>query len=317
VPDTVSRRGRGQSINGLGQPPRHEQARPTPPPARHAPLPTQTADLPALPDSFWRIVDEGTDRLAVALRPSVRAAIDAHVRLLLAWNEAINLTALRQPDQIARAHVVDSLTAAPAVDGFLGGQGANGGRSLLDLGSGGGFPGLPLAFVVGVDRCALVDSVRKKAAFLRAASAAASAASMAVPAAGSTAGESTPTVEVFAERAEDLAAEPEQRSTWSVVVARAVGSMAEVAELALPLLAPGGHLVAWKSDVDGALRDELDSARPVISSVGGSRPRVERADPSGQLGLGGHVLVTIRKARPTPDGFPRQPAERRRAALLR
>jgi 16S rRNA (guanine527-N7)-methyltransferase len=122
---------------------------------------------------------------------------------------------------------------------------------------------------------------------------------------------------VFAERAEDMAYEPGQRDGWAVVVARAVGSMAEVAELGLPLLAPGGHLVAWKSDANGLLRDELDAARPVINAVGGSRAHTERADPGGKLGLGDHVLVTIRKARATPAGFPRQPAERRRAALLR
>jgi 16S rRNA (guanine527-N7)-methyltransferase len=277
-----------------------------------------------LPPSFWHIVDDGATALAITLGPGVRAAIDAHVRLLLAWNEAINLTALRQPDQIARAHVIDSLTAAATVEGLLGRSGAGGGRSVLDLGSGGGFPGLPLSFAVGADRCALVDSVHKKAAFLRTASAAACAASAAASGARSDASaadaealESTPHVEVFAERAEGLADEPEQRAGWAVVVARAVGSMAEVVELGLPLLAPGGHLVAWKSDGDGALRAELDMARPLIIAVGGSRAHVERVDPSGKLGLASHVLVTIRKARPTPAGFPRQPAERRRAALLR
>lgn len=311
MPDTVSRRGRGQSVNGLGQPPRHEQARPTPPPARHEPLPTSAVDLPPLPGDFWRIVDEGTDALGISLRSAARAAVDAHVRLLFAWNEAINLTALRVPELVARGHVVDSLAAAATVSRFLDSAGSAAGRSMLDLGSGGGFPGLPVAFAVGAHRCALVDSVRKKAAFLHTAAA---AASIAFADAG---GESPPHIEVLAERAEDLADEPEQRAGWAVVVARAVGSMAEVAELALPLLAPGGHLVAWKRDGDGALRAELDSARPVINAVGGSRAHVQRVDPRGELGLGDHVLVTIRKARTTPARFPRQPAERRRAALLR
>ena len=172
------------------------------------------------------------------------------------------------------------------------------------------FPGLPLAFAVGAERAALVDSVNKKAAFLRVASASASSAFTA-------AGESPPAFEVLAERAEDLARQPEQRAGWSVVVARAVGSMAELAELALPLLTMGGHLVAWKRDADGELRAELDAARQTISAVGGSRPQVQRVDPQGRLGLTDHVLVTVRKARPTSDHYPRQPAERRRAALLR
>jgi 16S rRNA (guanine527-N7)-methyltransferase len=310
VPDKVSRRGRGQSINALGQPPRHEQARPTSPPARHEPLPTDPALLPPLPPEFWQITQDGAEALGMMLSPGVRAAIDAHVRLLLAWNRAINLTALRLPDRIARGHVIDSLAGAPTVEGFLNRANAGRSRSLLDLGSGGGFPGLPLAVAVGAERCALVDSVNKKAAFLHVAASAAVAAAAA-------AGEQAPVCEVLAERAEDLADEPEQRAAWSVVVARAVGSMAELAELALPLLAVGGHLVAWKSDADGALRAELDAARATISAVGGSRPNVQRVDPDGRLGLNGHVLVTVRKARTTPDLYPRQPAERRRAALLR
>jgi 16S rRNA (guanine527-N7)-methyltransferase len=294
----------------LGQPPRHEQARPTSPPARHQPLPADPATLPSLSQEFWQTVDDGADALDIELAPALRAAIDAHVRLLIAWNEAINLTALRLPELIARGHVLDSLAAAETVDRFLSAPARPGERSMLDLGSGGGFPGLPLAFALRPGRVGLVDSVNKKAAFLRAA---AEAGALAFAAAG----EPAPQIDVFAERAEDLADEPQHRAGWSVVVARAVGSMSELGELALPLLAVGGHLVAWKRDADGALRAELDAARATISAVGGSRPAVRRVDPGGQLGLKDHVLVTVRKARQTPDGYPRQPAERRRAALLR
>jgi len=293
----------------LGQPPRHEQARPTSPPARHDPLPTDPAQLSPLPAEFWQILERGADAMGIALRPALRAAIDTHVRLLMAWNAAINLTALRQPELIARGHVLDSLTGAALVDRLLS-RSAGAGRSILDLGSGGGFPGLTVAFAVGAERGGLVDSVNKKAAFLRAASAAASSAFTG-------AGEPAPIFDVLAERAEDIAQEQDHRAGWSVVVARAVGSMAELAELALPLLATGGHLVAWKRDAQGELAAELEAARQTINAVGGSRPQVQRADPHGRLGLTGHVLVTIRKARPTPERYPRQPAERRRAALLR
>jgi 16S rRNA (guanine527-N7)-methyltransferase len=228
----------------------------------------------------------------------------------LAWNDAINLTALRLPDLIARGHVLDSLAGARPVERVLAKTAAARSGSILDLGSGGGFPGLPLAFAVGARDCALVDSVNKKAAFLRTASASASAACI-------EAGEEPPIVDVLADRSEDLAEEPRHRAGWSVVVARAVGSMAEVAELGLPLLAIGGHLVAWKRDAHGELRHELDAAHATIAAVGGNPPRVERVDSAGRVGLKDHVLVIVRKARPTPERYPRQPAERRRAALLR
>jgi 16S rRNA (guanine527-N7)-methyltransferase len=307
----VSRGGRGKSSNCSGQPFRHERAPPTPPPVRPV-LPSRVDELPPLGADFWSIVDDGVAALDLALAPAVRAGIDAHVRLLLAWNAAINLTGLREPAQIARGHVLDSLTAAASVDAVLRRSPDERGGGLLDLGSGGGFPGLPLALVVGAGRCALVDSVAKKAAFLKVASLAARTAAHAAEA-----GAWLPSFEVLAERAEDLADEPTQRAGWDVVTARAVGSLAEVAELGLPLLTVGGRLVVWKLDSGDQLRAELDAARAIVRAAGGSRPHVASVRPAARLGLTGHVLVTIRKARPTPDRYPRQPAERRRSALLR
>jgi 16S rRNA (guanine527-N7)-methyltransferase len=311
VPETLRRRGRGNSSFGSGRLSGHEQTRPAPSPLRHPPLPRSAAGLPALDDAFWRVVDDGLAALSVELTAGARAAVDGHVRLLLAWNESINLTALRTPEQAARGHVVDSLSAVATCARLLLSHRQAGPPTLLDMGSGGGFPGLPLAMVLGVGRAALVDSVAKKAAFLRVAADAATAALR-------EAGEPAPQIDVFAERAEDLAQLLEYRAAWDLVVARAVGSLAEVVELGLPLLAIGGHVVAWKRATEpGALTAEIDGARRLLRAAGGSRPRVVRIDPDDAAGLAGHVLVTVRKARPTPDRYPRSPAERKRAALLR
>ncbi len=312
MPQTDRRRGRRQTSFGSGWLSGHEQPRPTPPPLRHPALPNSAADLAALDPAFWPAVDDGLDALSIALTPGARAAIEDHVRLLLAWNEAINLTALRSTEQIAQRHVLDSLSASGACWRLLErGGGPVADAVLLDLGSGAGYPGLPLALALGVARAALVDSVQKKASFLR-------VAGEAVAAAMRRHNELPPQIDVYAERAEDLANRPDQRESWDLVVARAVGSLAEVAELGLPLTAIGGHVVAWKrNDGDGSLELELEAARPVLQAAGGSRPRIERADAIGKLGLTGHVLVTIRKHGPTPDRYPRPAAERRRPALLR
>jgi 16S rRNA (guanine527-N7)-methyltransferase len=310
VPEQSSRGERGlrkdaepRSIRGGARDPsplpRHSSVR--------QPLPRSAAGLPALGNRFWSIVEEGLSQLGVELSGGARSAIDVQARLLLAWNSAINLTALRSEQQIARDHVLDSLAAVPLIRRLAGPRLA--GLRLLDLGSGAGYPGLPLAVTLPVARCALVDSVRKKQSFLQV------AAESAVEAMAGD-GQPRPEIVALAERAEDLADEPDQRAGWDFVVARAVGTLAEIVELSLPLLAVGGHLIAWKrAQPDGSLKAELGVAQRIIGAVGGGRPTTEAPVAVAAVGLEHHVLIHVCKVRPTPQRYPRQPAERRRALL--
>ena len=93
------------------------------------PLPTRVDDLPPLPPAYQRALDDGLAVLGLVLEFSARRAIDDHVRLLLAWNPAINLTAIDDPAEIAVRHVLDSLTAVPLLR-------ARRVERLVDLGSG-------------------------------------------------------------------------------------------------------------------------------------------------------------------------------------
>ncbi|HVM29221.1 MAG TPA: 16S rRNA (guanine(527)-N(7))-methyltransferase RsmG [Candidatus Limnocylindrales bacterium] len=278
-------------------------------------MPRDPSQLDPVAAEIWQIIDEGLPHLALALSPGARAALDAQLRLMRAWNQHINLTALRTPEQIARGHVLDSLSGTGLLRRLhrerIHGAGEPGaaeapGPTVLDLGSGAGYPGLPLAVAAPAGRCALVDSVGKKQAFLDAAAAAAAAALAAH-------GEPAPFFEALAERAEDLAEEPEHREGWDFVVARAVGTLAEVAELGLPLLRPGGYVVAWKREpAPAGLRQEINDARRVVAAAGGDHPFVVAPDRQGRAGLADHRLVVVRKVRHTPDRYPRPPAERRR-----
>ena len=202
--------------------------------------------------------------------------------MLVAWNASINLTAIREPAEIALRHVVDSLAAA-ALLGDVGG--------MVDLGSGGGFPGIPLAAALPIERVALVDSVGKKAAFLAAA----------VEVAGL-----SERVGVAAARAEQLASEARHRERWPAVTARAVGSLAELVELAFPLLAVGGRLVAWKR---GDIAEEMLAARRAVGALGGGSIDEVAVNVTGLMG---HVLVVATKRGRTGAEFPRDPAVRRR-----
>ena len=268
----------------------------------HAPLPDDPASLPPLGPSFDRALGEGLRGLGLegtraASEPAVRS-YEAHARLLAAWNRAINLTAIRDPEAVAMRHVCDSLTAVATLE-----PSAERRPSLLDLGSGGGYPGLPLAAALPWRRVALVESVAKKARFLDVASRAVSAALV-------DGGLDAPAIEVMTERAEDLAQDADQRATWDVVTVRAVGSLAHTAELALPLLRVGGRLVAWRRDTSGDdLRAELRDTGSIIHACGGGRARVVGVP---LADLADHRLVVVRKDGPTPAIYPRDPARRGR-----
>ena len=261
-----------------------------------AELPRSAAATPAVDRALWQIVDAGLEAIGLELDDGARSAIEAQVRLLLAWNEHVNLSGLRSVEQIARGHVLDSLVTVPFLR-RLGGDSP----TLIDLGSGAGYPGLPLAVALPASRAALVDSIAKKAGFLAVVAAEAGAPRGIIG---------------LAERAEDLADEADQRETWDLVTARAVGSVAEVAEIGLPLARRGGHVAIWKfADPRGELDAELAAAARISQACGGSQPRVITLPAAAGVGLPGHCLVIIDKRRPTPDRYPRQPSERRRPTL--
>jgi 16S rRNA (guanine(527)-N(7))-methyltransferase GidB len=248
------------------------------------PLPTRVEDTPNLPAAYHAALDAGLEALSLTLAPATRAAIDGHARLLLAWTTAINLTAIRDPAAVALKHVVDSLTGVAV----LRDRGAD--RS-IDLGSGGGYPGLPIAAVLPAARSLLLEPIAKKATFLSVVAAATGL---------------TDTVEAAPVRAEALAADARHRGRWPAVTARAVASLADLVELAFPLLTPGGCLVAWKR---GDLGPELAAAERAIAALGGGSLEVR---PVEVAGLGDHRLVIATIRGQAPSAYPRDPAMRKR-----
>ncbi len=273
-------------------------------------LPTDPDTLAAMGEAFDETIAEGLRELGLlgtpAAGPVARRSYEAHARLLRDWNAAINLTAIREPADIARRHTCDSLSAVRQLSQMVRPR-----ATLLDLGSGGGYPGLPLAAALPLSRVGLLDSVGKKARFLSVAGAAVAAILAEDGGEASEAnGIDNPLIEAIAERAEDLADEADHRGAWDLVVARAVGSLAEVIELGLPLTRVGGVVVAWKREEErGGLRAELRDAGSIIRATGGGRPEVATVDVAS---LPGHLLVFVSKERPTPSAYPRPAGMRKR-----
>ncbi|MFL5723501.1 MAG: 16S rRNA (guanine(527)-N(7))-methyltransferase RsmG [Chloroflexota bacterium] len=248
------------------------------------PLPTRVEDTPQLPDAYDDALDAGLADLGLTLPDAARTAIAGHVRLLLAWTTAINLTAIRDPEAVAVAHVIDSLTGLAVLR-------ERGADRFIDLGSGGGYPGLPLAAAYPAARALLLEPVGKKARFLAAVAAATGL---------------NATVEAAPVRAEALAVDRRHRGRWPAVTARAVAPLPELVELAVPLLAPGGTLIAWKR---GDITDEVAGAERALAALGGGSIQLRAASASG---LAGHCLAVVTARGGAPVSYPRDPGTRRR-----
>ena len=231
-----------------------------------------------------------TDAPAIAdlLPAGFLDAAQRFVALLLDANRRLNLTRLTLPDDVARLHLLDSLAALPIVDQMHPGQ-------VIDLGSGGGLPGLPLALARPEVRWTLVDSAGKKAAVL----------------VGLVEALEMRNVTVLAQRAEALGRDARHRERYDLVTARACASLPVLAELALPLLAVSGSLLAWKGPLDPA-DEEVRRGRAAIGQLGGGPLMIRE---TGVPALGGHRFVIVPKTRPTHASYPRRDGEPGRRPL--
>lgn len=204
-----------------------------------------------------------------------------YFRELVEWNRAVNLTAIVDAHEVGARHFRDSLSVARVIpDETLAGG------SLLDVGSGAGFPGLPLKIAWPGLNVTLLESVGKKTAFLR----------HMVEVLG------LEGVEIENGRAETLAHEPRLRESFDVVVSRAVAHMAALAELTLPFCKPGGIVVAQKK---AGIDDELREAERAIALLGGALERIEVVDDVDPEDP--RWLVALKKTAPSPDRYPRRP----------
>lgn len=198
---------------------------------------------------------------------------DAFHALLMAWNERMNLTNITAPEEALLSHYLDSLTALKLLAG---------GERVVDVGTGAGFPGVPLALARPDLSITLLDAQAKRVRFLRAA----------IQAVGFEA-------EAVHARAEDFARQ--RREAYDVAVSRAVAPLAALLEWTLPLVRVGGRCIAWKGPGAG---EELEAAQRVLPLLGGGGARVLDAPvPGTDLR---HVLVVVDKIEKTDARFPRR-----------
>ncbi|HYO50132.1 MAG TPA: 16S rRNA (guanine(527)-N(7))-methyltransferase RsmG [Chloroflexia bacterium] len=210
---------------------------------------------------------------------------------LVEWNSRVNLTAITGYDAVQVRHFLDSLTVGAALLEELGrkiGERAASpppGTRLLDVGTGAGFPGVPLKIVWPQIHAVLADSIGKKTSFL-------SALSASLGLRG---------VEVITARAEELGQNKQHRQQYTAVTARAVASLPVLCEYCLPLVKVGGWMLAPKK---GDISLELEGAKKATSILGGGEPRLHRFALPGEDEE--RFVVAIKKVKGTPPGYPRR-----------
>ena len=224
---------------------------------------------------------EGASRLGITLDAGQIERFEIYYHELISWNKKINLTAITDYQEVQIKHFLDSLTVTLALTAE---ELARPEFCLIDIGSGAGFPGIPLKLLLRHSRLVLVESRAKKAAFLH----------HIVERLGLS------QVEVVAGRAEEIARLPEFREQFALAVCRAVASLPAAVEMALPFCRIGGKFVAPKK---GELEPEVSQAGKAIDVLGGKLSQVKEIELDGDM----RYLVIIDKMSPTPEKYPRRP----------
>ena len=222
-----------------------------------------------------KTLEAGLPGLGLNLTPAQVETLCAFGTAVVKQNEVMNLTAITEPDQVAKLHLLDSLTVLTAVDLK--------GKRLIDVGCGAGFPGVPLAIGCPEAKITLLDSLGKRVHWLE---------------------EILPTLGVSAEcvtaRAEEAVAQ--RRESFDVATSRAVARLNILLELTAPYVKVGGMVVAMKG---AAAREELAECAGAIKKLGLELEDVREFPMDGT----NHSLILLRKVSPTPKLYPRRYAK--------
>lgn len=199
-----------------------------------------------------------------------------YMELVLEWNDKINLTSVTDPKEFEEKHLIDSLTAAafPQFSGSL---------KVLDIGTGAGLPGIPLAIAAPEKDFLLMDSVGKKLKIVQ-----------------SIARElGLNNLKTLHARAEDPAHKALYRERYDLVLSRAVANMSTLCEYCIPYVKVGGWFCAYKTE---AAMEEIHGAKNAILTLGAG---IKEISPDGISGSG-HVLVWVEKLSSTAKQYPRK-----------
>lgn len=238
--------------------------------------------------AFEEILAARADEAGIPLTAEQIGQFSVYHEMLLDWNTRMNLTALTAPEDVAVKHIIDSLTA---YDAAL----FDGARTLIDVGTGAGLPGIPLAVYAPHLTVTLLDALNKRVRFL----------TEATVAMGLT------NVRCIHARAGEAARTAEHRAVYDIAVSRAVARLPVLLEYTLPFVRVGGTLLALKGR---AYAEEQKEARRAAEVLGGGRITARPVHLPGLDDV--RAILTVTKERQTPAAYPRGGGAPTRRPLL-
>ena len=229
---------------------------------------------------FAQWMEEECSQIGVTLSEKQMEQFFQYYEMLIQWNEVMNLTAITEMDQVVTKHFVDSMSLVKAVS-ELGSKEIR----IMDLGTGAGFPGIPLKIAFPNLKLTLLDSLNKRVKFLN-------------EVIGTLGLEK---VEAVHGRAEDFGRNPEYRGQFDLCVSRAVANLATLSEYCMPFVKVGGAFIPYKS---GKVEEELNQARGAVKLLGGKIENTVSFElPKTE---GERTLVVLRKVVSTAKKYPRK-----------
>ncbi len=228
-------------------------------------------------EEFEEIINKYLKEINIELKKEQTEKFYKYMNLLLEWNEKINLTAITEPEEVILKHFVDSLTISKYIEK---------GSKLVDMGTGAGFPGIPLKILREDIEITLADSLNKRINFLN---------------------------EVIKElnlkniqtvhtRAEEFGKNKKYRESFDIATSRAVANLSTLSEYLIPLVKPNGKVICMKGS---EVKEEVEMAKKAIEILGGKIEQEESFNlPNSDMKRN---VIIIKKVKNTPAKYPRKP----------
>ena len=224
-------------------------------------------------EEFSKELINKSNMIEVSLNEDQANRFYAYMNLLVEWNEKINLTAITEPNEVILKHFIDSLTICNYIDK---------GSSIIDVGTGAGFPGIPLTIANEVN-VTLLDSLNKRINFLNEVIKELD----------------LENIEAIHSRAEDFGSK--EREKYDIATSRAVASLNVLVEYLLPLVKVGGRCICMKGP---QIEEEIENAKKAIKILGGEIEKVDEIElPESDIK---RTIIIIKKVKETPTKYPRK-----------